>query len=603
MARAEPADRAASGAPLRTRQLFRTAVAPVRLRLAALAAALTVRTAVAVALPALLAAAVGAVLDGGDVRGPAALLGAVLALGALCEVAAGPLASSALAAGTHRLRMLTVRRLLALGPRSPHAVGESVTQVVQSAPLAAGLPARAVETAVALAGATAGLVALWWTDWRSGLAFTLVTPASVLIAQRFMGEAGRVQERYLAAQGRIADGLVAALAGVRTIRAAGTLAAETGRVLEPLPDLTEAGHAMWRTERDVVWRLGLLLPLTEVAVLAVAGLGVAEGRLGAAALLAVAGYLTLAAGLVEQIDALLAIAHARAGAHRLAALLRHEPPAHGRGDAVPDDGAVRLRGVTVRRAGEPLLDRLDLDLPAGAAVALVGRTGSGKSVLAGLLGRLTDPDEGTVTLGGVLVAELDPAQLHSLVVYAFERPVLHGRTVHEAITCGRPGLTRADAVRAARAAHADRFVRRLPEGYDTPLDRAPMSGGELQRLGLARALVRPGLVHVLDDATSGLDTATEAQVSRAVTELLGDRTRLVVAHRAATAARCDLVAWLDGGRIRALAPHARLWSDPDYRAVFGPAAAPPDPAAALPDPAAALPDPAAPPAPAVPPDP
>ncbi|MBT2450200.1 ABC transporter ATP-binding protein [Streptomyces sp. ISL-43] len=268
----------------------------------------------------------------------------------------------------------------------------------------------------------------------------------------------------------------------------------------------------------------------------------ADGRLSPAGLLAVSGYLFLASGMVDQIDALLAIAQARAGARRLAEVLRHEPPAEGTGSVTPKDGAVRLRGVTVLRAGERVLDRLDLDLPAGAAVALVGRTGAGKSVLAGLLGRLTDPDEGEIAIGGVPVRDLPLDRLRTLVAHAFERPELYGRTVHEAISFGRPGLTRADVVRAARAAQADRFVRRLPAGYDTPLDETPMSGGERQRLGLARALVCPALVHVLDDATSGLDTVTEAEVSRSVTDLLAGRTRLVAAHRAATAARCD-TAW------------------------------------------------------------
>ncbi|MEW2417573.1 ABC transporter ATP-binding protein [Streptomyces sp. NPDC046866] len=549
------------------------ALAPVRPRLAVLTALIAVRTVVGVALPALLATAVGAVLDGGDVRGPVAALAAVLAAGALCEIAAGPLASSANASGTRRLRTLTVRHLLALGPRSPYAVGEAVTQVVQSAPMAAALPAQAAESAIALLGSVAGLIALWWTNWEAGLVFTLAMPLTVLIAQRFMKEAGRAQEDYLGAQSRIADALVAALAGVRTIRAAGTLATEADRVLAPLPHLSAAGRAMWRTERDVVWRLGLLLPLTDVLVLAVAGLAVAHARLSPAGLLAVSGYLALASGMVDQIDALLAIAQARAGARRLSEVFRHEPAAGGTASATPADGAVRLRGVTVRRAGAPVLHRLDLDLPAGASVALVGRTGAGKSLLAGLLGRLTDPDEGEITIGGVPVRGLPLDRLRSYVVYAFERPELYGRTVHDALSCGRPGVSRADVVRAARAARADRFVRRLPAGYDTPLDHTPMSGGERQRLGLARALVRPGLVHVLDDATSGLDTATEAEVSRSLTGLLAGRSSLVVAHRPATAARCDVVAWLDGGRIRAFGPHDLLWADPDYRAVFGPAGA------------------------------
>ncbi|NEA25573.1 ATP-binding cassette domain-containing protein, partial [Actinomadura bangladeshensis] len=121
---------------------------------------------------------------------------------------------------------------------------------------------------------------------------------------------------------------------------------------------------------------------------------------------------------------------------------------------------------------------------------------------------------------------------------------------------------------AARAARADGFIRRLPGGYDTPLADAPMSGGELQRMGLARAFAHAGRVLILDDATSSLDTVTEMEITDAVLTRFAGITRLIIAHRASTAARADLVAWLDGGRLRALAPHTTLWRNPDYRAVF-----------------------------------
>ena len=121
---------------------------------------------------------------------------------------------------------------------------------------------------------------------------------------------------------------------------------------------------------------------------------------------------------------------------------------------------------------------------------------------------------------------------------------------------------------AARAACADAFVRRLPLGYDTPLDEAPMSGGERQRIGLARAFAHGERLLILDDATSSLDTVTERQVGRALAGELHGRTRLIVAHRVATAAAADRVIWLDGGRVRAYDSHHRLWRDPCYRAVF-----------------------------------
>ncbi|MFF7947657.1 ABC transporter ATP-binding protein [Streptomyces griseorubiginosus] len=540
----------------------------LRTRLILLTVALVTQVAAGLALPVLLARAVDAVLRHGDTLGPVAALAAVLGAGAIGETGTLRLAVSTGAYGTAWLRMLTVRRLLGFGPRSPFPVGEAVTQVVQAAPQAAALPGQAAEFTVSTAGSVVALVALWMVDWRAGLVFTLLFPLTALVARRFISEAGDAEARYLAAQTGMATLLVNALAGARTIRAVGTLAVETERVAAPLSELSAAGHAMWRLQRDVVWKVGLLMPLTQVLVLATAGLDLVAGRTSPGSLLAVTGYLTLASGLLDQVDVLIGLASARAGASRLGEILDQPVIKGGPLRTPPRSGALSLRGVTVRRSGTTVLDRLDLEIPDGASVALVGATGSGKSLLAALPGRLADPDEGQVMLGGVAVRDLDLRTLHDAVVYAFERPALAGATLHEAIAFGRPELPRHAVEDAARAAQADQFVRRLPDGYDTPPGLAPMSGGQLQRVGLARALARPALLHVLDDATSGLDTVTETLVSEAVTERLGASTRLIVTHRPTTAARCDLVAWLHNGSIRALAPHAVLWADPDYRAVF-----------------------------------
>jgi ATP-binding cassette subfamily B protein len=556
--------------------LLRAAARRVRGRLALLVALTAVQALAGLAVPPLLAGAVDAALRGSGAGREAVRLGAVLLAGGACEVAAALLAATCAARTAAWLRKRLVDRLLAAGPRSRVPHGEAVTQLAQAAVQAAELPTAASLWGVSTLGSAAAAVMLWLTDWRVGLAFTAGVPVAVLLARRFMSGSAEAQQRYLAAQGRIATRLLAALGGAHTIRASGTLAAETRRVLEPLAEVSAAGHGLWGLQRRVVWRFGLLLPAVEVAVLAVAGAGVAAQRISPGGLLAVAGYLAIATRAVEQIDSLFSFAQARAGAARVAGTL--DVPVPEGGDAlpgVPGRGALRFRGVVVRNGGDAVLDGVDLDLPAGASVALVGRSGGGKTLLASLVGRLRDPDEGEVLLDGVPVAALPLAELRARVAYAFERPVLVGATVAQAVSYGLPDApgTRAAVERAARAAHADGFVRRLPLGYDTPLARAPMSGGERQRLGLARALARPALVHVLDDATSGLDTLTEADVVRSLTRHLDGRTRLVVAHRAGTAAGCDAVAWLDGGRVRAFGPHAELWrTDPDYRAVFSPGA-------------------------------
>ncbi|MFR9797724.1 ABC transporter ATP-binding protein [Streptomyces sp. MS06] len=563
-------------------------------RLSLLVALMLLRTAAALALPTLLAAAVNAVLHGRSGAGPALTWGAVMAGAAVCDTLMAPLATSCAAYGTRWLQLRTVGHLLGLGGRSPVPAGEAVTQVTQAAQQAGALPVAVADWGVTVAGSAAAVASLWWLDWRCGLAFLLAVPLTVLIARRFVGRVTRVQGRYLAAQSRIADRLLAALRGARTIRASGTLDRETDRVLVPLREVSDAGYSMWRLQKGTVWQFGLLLSLTEALVLGVAGLGVVDGRLSPGALVAVAGYLQLAFPAVQQIDVFFTLAQARAAAGRLAGTFAHAGVRYGTEAPGPGEGAVSLRGVTVRAARSPgpersatapgterppaaaaeqpegaaVLDRIDLDIPAGACVALVGRTASGKSVLAGLPGRLADPDEGEVLLDGRPVRELAQDPLRAAVTYAFERPALLGGTVREAIGYGRPGLSHAVVQEAARAAAADGFIRRLPEGYDTPLERVPLSGGERQRLGLARTLARAARVYVLDDATSGLDTVTESEVSAAVTGALAGRTRIVVAHRVATAARCDQVVWLDGGRVRARGTHAELWRDPAYRAVF-----------------------------------
>jgi ATP-binding cassette subfamily B protein len=142
---------------------------------------------------------------------------------------------------------------------------------------------------------------------------------------------------------------------------------------------------------------------------------------------------------------------------------------------------------------------------------------------------------------------------------AFERPCLVGATVGAAIGAG--------GEEAARATYAHEFVSRLPEGYDTVLTEAPMSGGELQRLGLARSWPATRLL-VLDDATSSVDMVTEMRISTALAGA-GGRTRLVVTHRLSTAARADLVVWLEDGRVRSVGPHEELWQQEAYREVFG----------------------------------
>ncbi|MEV0786307.1 ABC transporter ATP-binding protein [Streptomyces sp. NPDC050423] len=530
------------------------------------------------ALPGVLAAALDSVIDGRVAAAPVywfALVVAVLVpASAVQTLAGGFYGADAVAALRRNLAGAALDAGLPGGQRFPS--GDLTSRLSGNCAQAGRAGLTVVTASASVLTSLGGLVALWIIDWRLGAAFLLGVPPVVLTARLFMRRSSELFTRYQEAQGRISALLLEAIGGARTIGAAGTTDREMSRVLAPLPGLSATGLRLWRLQRDTGWQVGLLLPAVEVLILSVGGYALVGGDITAGQLTAVVGYTAVAMAMLDQLDALFALGMATAGARRVIEVTDQPVATAGTGFSGPGSHSrtVDFRGVTVRSGDRTVLDSVDLGITAGTALAVVGRSGSGKSTLAALVGRLRDPDEGDVLIDGVPVTRFTPDALRSAVGYAFERPALLGETVRGMIAFARPTASDSEVTAAARAARADDFVRRLPAGYDTPLSGAPLSGGEVQRLGLARALVHDPAVVVLDDATSSLDTATEAQVDAALATAWSDRTRIVIAHRVSTAARADLVAWLDGGRIRAMGPHRELWALPGYRDLFGATARP-----------------------------
>ncbi|MFD9321812.1 ABC transporter ATP-binding protein [Streptomyces sp. NPDC060053] len=522
----------------------------------------------------LLPAALGRALDLLLAHSPAtrwvlccAALALLLTLLDACETVLGGTLD---ARTTAFLRRRVTGHVLAVGPRATarFGAGDLVARVVGNAAQAGTAPGARAALLAALAGPVGAVVALALIDPWLAAVFLTGAPVLALLLRSLARDTSACVADYQRAQGRIAAALTEAVGGARTIRAAGTAARDTARILRPLPELSRAGRRMWRVQGRAAAQATAVAPLLHLGVVAVAGLLLTRHRLSPGDVLAASRYAVLATGVGVLVGRLSGLVRSRTAAARLGEVLTEPAPPYG-DRRLPGDGPGRLelRGVTALRGDRTVLDGVDLVVPGGSTLALVGRSGAGKSLLAALAGRLTDPDAGEVLLDGVPLPALPRTELRAAIAQAFDRPALLGTTIEDTISLGPASPARVRE--AARTACADDFVRRLPDGYATPCAHAPHSGGEAQRLGLARAFAHGGRLLILDDALSSLDTITERQVTRSVFGRTTTATRLVVAHRAATAARADTVAWLDGGRVRAVGTHEQLWRRAEYRAVFG----------------------------------
>ncbi len=236
------------------------------------------------------------------------------------------------------------------------------------------------------------------------------------------------------------------------------------------------------------------------------------------------------------------------------------------------DGHVSFENVSLTFDGAPApaLREIDLDIPAGSTVALVGAMGSGKTALVSLLPRLYDVSAGNVRVDGADVRAVDPVSLRRAIAIAGDDPFLFSATVHENIAYARPGAGREEVEAAAMAAQADGFILALPKGYDTLVGERglTLSGGQRQRIGIARAILADPRILILDDATSSVDASTEQEIKLALRAVMEGRTTFVIAHRLSTITLADEIVVLEDGRVVARGNHEQLLEQSDlYREI------------------------------------
>ncbi|HXF56017.1 MAG TPA: ABC transporter ATP-binding protein [Actinomycetota bacterium] len=417
-------------------------------------------------------------------------------------------------------------------------------------------------------------VALFLTDLFLAVVGLVVLPGLALLNRAY---SRRIEEPAARAQEHIAE--VSAVAhesidGALMVKTLGREEAEVARLRDRVLALRDARVRLGALRASFEPAFEALPALGIVVLIAVGAWRASTGAITVGTLVQFVSLFELLASPIRLIGYVLSdLPRSVVGRERLERVftepiaLRTPPP----GDGLPlPPGSLGLsvRSVAFSYEGTRVLDEVTFDVGPEESVALAGPTGSGKSTLAHLLVRLADPEAGSVLLGGVDLRQVDPGELRRAAAIAFQESFLFASSVRDNILLGWEE-SEEDVVWAARLAQADRFVRALPQGYDTPLGErgVNLSGGQRQRLALARALVRRPRLLVLDDALSAVDPRVEAAILEGLRREVR-ATLVVVAYRVSTIALADRVLYLDGGRIVAEGTHDALMAHPGYRAMI-----------------------------------
>ena len=415
---------------------------------------------------------------------------------------------------------------------------------------------------------TLGLVFL--IMWQLQPDLTLLAIAVVpfiIIAVRFFG--GPMKER--SRQSRDSEGLMSAVVEqtLTAIPAVQAFNRERFQSQQFRDHADETVRAYVRSTVTGTWFglfTGLCTTLGTAAIFYVGGSLALEGKLTAGTLVVFISYL---ASLYDPINTLSETVRtaqdAAAQTDRVTELLEIEPAVSDRSGAADRrvTGPIRYEHVYFGYApGRPVLEDVSLEVAPGEVLAIVGPTGAGKTTMASLLVRFFDPWEGRITIGDTDIRDFTLQSLRSQIALVLQDPFIFPITIAENIAFGRPDASREEVAAAARAANADQFIERLPQGYDTLVGErgATLSGGEKQRLSIARAFLKDAPVLILDEPTSALDARTENMLLEALEQLMAGRITLVIAHRLSTIRGADQIVTLDAGRITERGSHAQLMS-------------------------------------------
>ena len=407
---------------------------------------------------------------------------------------------------------------------------------------------------------------LFWMNVT--LAWMVVVGAGMIavIIMIFLKPIGRLMGRVQAAESAKSSVLVESVQGIRTLK---TLALEPQRKAEWDSRVATAGELRLEVGRLANWPSTLITPIELFINRGVLMVGAYlalddSSTIGVGALVA---FMMLGGRVTQPLVGLARLledfTEVRAAVGEVGSVLNNRPEQQSGSGLRPQfDGAVSFEGLTFTypTGKTPALDRVSFAIPAGTMLGVVGRSGSGKSTLTRLLQGINRDYSGFLKIDGAELREINLAHLRRSFGVVLQDNFLFRGSVRDNITAGRAGLTIEDVVRAARLAGAEEFIERLPQGYDTWIEEGSsnISGGQKQRLAIARALITDPRILILDEATSALDPESEALVNANLTRIGRGRTMVIVSHRLASLVECDQILVMDKGKVMDVAPHTTL---------------------------------------------